>query len=737
MLREIILKNEASYGNDPETLTLEKVNYIYGANGSGKTTLSRVIANPSGYKDCIVTWKAMPLKVFVYNKDFIQENFSQDLKGVFTLGKLSKDAELLIAGKRTKLDEKILEASTRNGTKEEKLGAAKLFEGTFIDACWDIKKKYEDCFGKAFQGNIRSSIVFRDKCLQELQNNTSELRGFDELKKDAETLFTSGVTKIESINTITQQLIELEKSPILQKTIVGKSDLDISSMITKLNNSDWVNKGRGYLKDNDNNCPFCQQSVEANFKTQLEEYFDEAYTRDLSSINELHQGYILGTSQIIDQLDTILKVENKYIDKIFFEKEREFLKVLFDKNIGLIMAKIKEPSQKVQVESIQSKINQINEVIIGVQDKTKEHNALIENRKNEEKKLIQEIWRFVSDVVTPNFQKYQTNRDPIDKALLSLEEQIKQLDIEIGQLREGIRDLEREIVSTQPTVDQINNILKKFGFENFILATAEEGKRYQIRRLDGRDAKDTLSEGEKTFVTFLYFYHLIKGSQDENALSEERIVVFDDPVSSLDSNVLFIISSLIRGIIVDVRTGQGNIRQMLILTHNTFFHYEVSFDKKEKGHSGKDKTFWIIRKYNQKSKLQKYDFNPIKSSYQLLWDEVRELQGSNSSALCNVLRRILENYFKIAGGLNEEALGSFEGEDKILCRSLISWLHRGSHGINEDLYVEVQAETATRYLTVFKSIFEKSGHLAHYNMMMRIEEDAERQNVASKKEAAR
>ena len=53
-----------------------------------------------------------------------------------------------------------------------------------------------------------------------------------------------------------------------------------------------------------------------------------------------------------------------------------------------------------------------------------------------------------------------------------------------------------------------------------------------------------MSEGEKTFVTFLYFYHLLKGSESDSGMTTDRIVVFDDPVSSLDSDVLFIVSRL-------------------------------------------------------------------------------------------------------------------------------------------------------------------------------------------------
>ncbi|MBN0669170.1 AAA family ATPase, partial [Pseudomonas aeruginosa] len=102
-------------------------------------------------------------------------------------------------------------------------------------------------------------------------------------------------------------------------------------------------------------------------------------------------------------------------------------------------------------------------------------------------------------------------------------------------------------------IDAINTLLASFGFHGFSLAKADSGTAYVLRRPDGMDAKETLSEGERTFVTFLYFYHLLKGSDSESGVTTDRIVVFDDPVSSLDSDILFIVSSLIKALFDEVR----------------------------------------------------------------------------------------------------------------------------------------------------------------------------------------
>ena len=52
--------------------------------------------------------------------------------------------------------------------------------------------------------------------------------------------------------------------------------------------------------------------------------------------------------------------------------------------------------------------------------------------------------------------------------------------------------------------------------------------------------------GERHFIAFLYFYHLVMGSQSDEGKVENKIVIIDDPVSSMDSSSLFVVASLVR-----------------------------------------------------------------------------------------------------------------------------------------------------------------------------------------------
>jgi wobble nucleotide-excising tRNase len=361
----------------------------------------------------------------------------------------------------------------------------------------------------------------------------------------------------------------------------------------------------------------------------------------------------------------------------------------------------------------------LRKLIDGANKAIRAQNDLIANRESEKRKLANEVWIYLLEVeLKSDLAAYKKEFGDIRKAIASLDDQIATKNKEKHEKNTLIQNLEKGATSIQPTIDAINSLLRSFGFTGFKLAKSEQDRFYKIQRSDGTDAHETLSEGEKTFITFLYFYHLLKGSNSEIGITTNRVVVFDDPVSSLDSDILFIVSSLIRGLFDEVRSEKGTIKQIFVLTHNVYFHKEVSFRSKRQSPSKGEESFWTVKKLDNSSRIKRHDSNPIKSSYELLWVDVKKPGGLNHT-IQNTLRRIIENYFKIVGSNHrDDVCKEFEGNEQLICGSLFSWVNDGSHSAHEDLYHTIDEQTVEKYLCVFKQIFEKTGHKAHYDMMM-------------------
>lgn len=728
MIESILIQGAASFSKDQQRLDdLSQINFLFGSNGAGKTTISRIIADASAFPECAVNWKGgTKLEPLVYNHDFVERNFHQvaELKGVFTLGEQQKETLDQIAAARIKVDEltKQVESLTNglqgadgNGGKRGELAA---LEAAFKEKCWAQKQKHDLKLQGAFTGFRNSSDKFRDKVLQE-QTNTSALISQADLEKKAASIFGQTPTT-ESIVTIIDatNLLSDESNPILKKRVIGKEDVDIAAMIKKLGNSDWVRMGRTFYDANDQICPFCQRETSEAFAKSLKDYFDETFIADSRAIDELAMNYTTDSERIRQQIVSIITSPSRFLDAEKLRSEKELLDAKLNLNIQKISEKKKESSQVVDLDSIVNVVNEIKSLIDDANQKTAEHNKIVANLDTERRTLSSQVWRFVLEELRADLTSYTSKKKGLSSAILSMEQQIRSAGAERTQKQVEIRLLEKQTTSVQPTIDAINALLLSFGFQSFKLAPSQAGTSYKLIRQDGSDAKATLSEGEKTFLTFLYFYHLLKGSLSESGMTENRVVVFDDPVSSLDSEVLFIVSSLVKGLFDEVRSEIGNIKQIFVLTHNVYFHKEISYNQKRKEKALKEETFWVVRKLDSCSRIHKHDSNPIKTSYDLLWEEVRRKDRSRLT-IQNTLRRILENYFKILGGIDLHKLSEkFEGKEKAVCSSLISWINDGSHFAHDDLYVSLDDAQVENCLKVFEEIFKKSNHHAHYKMMM-------------------
>jgi wobble nucleotide-excising tRNase len=724
MIERIEIAREASYGNTAEVMDgLAPINFLYGPNGSGKTTISRVIADPSLYPFCTVHWEhGTELQTIVYNPDFVKKNFSEsaNLKGIYTLGTKNKEIQNMIAQTTIECDglthqieswEAALKGKDGNDGKRGDLAA---IEADFKNKCWEVEKHHDEKLQDALTGYRHDKQKFKEKILAERLTPGNQILTQAELEAKAASVFgpsPAAVTIIPSLDA--SDFLAWESAAVLMKPVIGKSDVDIAAMIRKLGNSDWVKQGIAYFELNNGICPFCQQMVPESLTKSLTEYFDEAFAKDTDEIAAVQTGYKQEGESIQQALQNVIESAPHFMDVDKLKQEKDVFDSRFQMNLQRLNAKAKEPSQIVTLEPLGSVVQAAAQLIDDANQQAQKHNTMIANIPAERAKLTNQVWAFLSKgELASEFAAYDKKKTGIQKAITSFEDKIKKANADRGTKEEKIKELEKSTTSIQPTVDEINRTLKCFGFSNFYLEAASEST-YRIRRADGSDAKETLSEGERGFITFLYFFHLLNGSTTESGMTANRVIVFDDPVSSFDSDVLFIVSTLVRQVIEQVRNGSGYVKQVFVLTHNVFFHKEVTFRQDGK------LTFWTVRKPQGDSKLKQHKLNPITTAYALLWDDVRNPVRAGVS-LQNTLRRILEHYFRILGGRNwDEIISLFDGEEKVICNALFSWVNDGSHSVPDDVYISRDEDSNRKFLEVFREVFKKTQQTNHYNMMMR------------------
>ncbi|WQW73327.1 AAA family ATPase [Helicobacter pylori] len=739
-ISQISLKKVATFDeNGASFKDLNSINFIYGANGSGKTTTSSFLKNlaENGIEDKFANSKIAwynneSLKIEVYNKQFKEEQLrNSQVKGIFTLGKKTNENLEKIEIKKESINkenekkiknEASLQVLTQKKEKEEK---------DFADRCWEkLYKKNEEDFKETLEGFKRKE-KFKEKILKEFENdkyNQSEIVGLEKLKEKIGIVFGENQTELALLECNLTDFDSIENHSIWEQKIVGSGGVAIADLIKKLSNEDWVAQGREYVKDN-SICPFCQkETITEEFKKQLESYFDTSYQKSTDTIKKMKEDYTNKTAEALEQLDKIVKTEqNNSQTKLDTENLKIIIETLRSKingNQQKMLDKSKEMSRSFELESTKNEIKEIRDLIDTANQQIANHNEIIKDTKNQKKNCVEQTWKFLVNEFKSDIQEYNKKYCGLKKEIKELENEIRENREKIKKLENEIRELEKNMMSIKPIVNEINTLLKGYGFTNFGLACTEDEKFYRIQREDGQLVGETLSEGEVTFITFLYYYHLAKGSLKENDISKNKVLVIDDPISSLDSNILFMVSVLVKDLMKETMEEKTNIKQIIILTHNTYFYKEITLEYDLKCYQGKY-SFWIIKKDNNVSKIKDYKENPIKNSYKLLWQEVKQAKENNASwvSLQNVMRRIIEYYFRILGGFkhNDSLSECFENiEEERVCNSFISWFNDGSHGISDDLFAQSQDTSIETYLKVFEKIFKETGHEAHYKMMMRI-----------------
>jgi len=757
MITEIKLNNVATYTDEISISDLKKVNFFFGSNGAGKSTLAKYLHNISldsekqniNFNSCNQTgYDNTNHQILVYDEKFIERNFiNKDIqKGIFSLNETNEEIDTLISNEQSTL--KLYEDYLRENILNEKESIIKKVEKAYSDL-----KKY--CFEErknAINSFLRIKDVFPykqtqnnfDKIFNILQNSENPNSvTFEDLVSDYKKYYEDDLKNIDTNITKNKykeiRALELELGELLDEIIIGNDDVDIAQIINDLNIKSWVEQGITYLnKDLENQiCPFCQnETVNKSLIYQFEKYFDEYYKNKINQIETLKQKYNSITGLFLAELKNVsdtFNIGNK-ASNLYNE-----LKQIFDDNIKNIELKIRFSNEKKSFSSIldfKNKIVEINKSIF-------ENNTDFQNLEKNKVAFEKNIWFYLGEKCSVEINNYYINFDNYAEDYfftLKIEDSVNEV---LSNSRIKIEEYKNQTVTTKEAVDKINIILKYSGFQGFNIEEKQienNISQYYLKRNNNNDSSSvfkTLSEGEKNFISFLYFFQLCLGTDNQENSIKKKIIVIDDPVSSLDSQVLFIVTTLIHQLIEKKGNAQKNnpqhlelknpnIQQVFILSHNIYFHKEVSLLYRPICY---DKSFYFIYKLNNVTKIEhKGDKNIVLNDYSLMWNTLKDLKSNTdvvqNITICNTMRRILESYvsFTKIGKDNWNILTNLSIEDPkyVICSALISDMHDGSHKVSvlDDMYFQRVVNINPQILyESFELVFKEIAD-SHYEAMM-------------------
>lgn len=748
---ENITLSRATFTNVPIT-DLTFVNFFYGNNGAGKSSIAHAIEEDDG-----VVWadgkSADDYDVLVYNQNFISENFVSygDLKGVFIFGEEDIEAKKRIATlteeKKKKSDAKVTAGEEYKQKTAGVDAALTQFQDTCFSKTADIRKRFEKCMdGKKQKRNFAEAVLGEKSPKEHDLPELERLYGvaFDDTARAYAEFKKAGATTYGS----------LPGKELLDKVIVSSSDTPFARFLKALGStaSDWVRDGHTHFSGSaGGKCPYCQQKLPANFENEIAATFDAQYQQDIRDLGQFQTTYSRETADIVRVLQTNTADAMPSLDLKAYQERLSLLESKFEVNRQRIAEKVKEPSKTVSLEDTDTLLLEIGAMIDDINKLIKANNDVVAAKKSSKEKCKTEIMQLLAFLLADEVTSYKDEVARLKTEIDDVTERGKKLKKEIGELTTQISELNKHNANTEAAIDSINKILRDSGFQGFSIR-AKDGVEnvYEIVRENGTVAKN-LSEGERNFIAFLYFYHRVRGSMNSEEL-KEKIVVIDNPVSSMDSTALFIVSAIVREMINVCRNNTeylnpqvpgDYIKQLFILTHNVYFHREVTYQ--QVGYYNCT-SFYMIRKndnvstvklckrQNKEIPSEEENYNPVQNSYAALWDELRDLH-STIPAL-NVMRRILEYYFLQLCGYEgsdlrsivlekkenrEKFIKQVEGEkpdmtDYQLASSLLAYINN-PNGISDGLNYVEDCEDAEAYKRVFQMIFDALGQSQHYKMM--------------------
>ena len=723
MISKIVLNGVASYKKEAVLDTDKKVNLLYGLNGTGKSTFSEFLYDQTGarFSQCSIEGLEENDTVLVYNQKFVQDTFyePEGIHGIFTLSKGNADAQKVIdttsaeVKKLTEQKRKIEEKKTKDEQKH--LGEIEEYK----KQVWKIKTEYtggdrvlEFCLDglKGNKDTLFKHIVSLEKPEGELDYSV------DDLKKEAQQLQGEAQSR-QLLSKVLINVEDIEQSELLSKVIVGNKNSSVASLIETLGNSDWVNTGIKYVHiDGEKGvCPFCQQkTITQNFLEQINAYFDESYNRDKSQIEQMISRYDAEIKKATDFFNVIK-------DDSFLEKNKAKIESLsanlisvLEHNLNALREKAKTPSIQVSLQPTNEIIESINSVIKNANNEITLYNQRIADIKGYKSKIRDSFWCLMRKEYNSVIELYAANEKAYEQSVKNAQEELQIKTSEINTNIALIEENRKKTVNIDEAVENIKNGLIDIGIMDFTIEKySEEEALYRLKREDlDEDVFKTLSEGEKRVISFLYFIELCKGESIAEKASNKKIVVIDDPISSLSHIYVFNIGRLIHNEFL--RTQKYD--QLFILTHSLYFFYELTnTNHKERKESQK---LFRICKNTESSYFEDMKYEDIQNDYQAYWHIIKD-EKQPPALIANCMRNVMEYFFNFVEKQDFAQVFQRPELQENRYMAFNRYMNRESHSKGQNIF-DIKEFNYDSFREAFKKVFETEGYIEHYNKMIRL-----------------
>lgn len=244
------------------------------------------------------------------------------------------------------------------------------------------------------------------------------------------------------------------------------------------------------------------------------------------------------------------------------------------------------------------------------------------------------------------------------------------------------------------------------------LLRSRDGNLYCLERQEWPRGLQISLRGEN--VIAFHCIELVSGSADpdHHVAQNKKIVVIDDPISSLSNTFVYDVAWLIANEII---AGKTAVRQVLVLTHSLFFHHELIKQIKQ---TGQCQYFRVVKRQN----------TIVADGEERYQERIRRGLGSHQGCarqqrnytvgVANAMRCIFEQFFTFTSqqGAFKKALQDMENDDRRFV-PLSRYLDNQSHRNDQNL-IDFGDHDVQFFLDKLKAVFDATHYPHHYASRM-------------------
>ena len=617
-----------------QTYDFKDINIFYGRNYSGKTSLSKIIRaletktlspkyeNPNfsiELSDSSIisqnNLSAFAHPIHVYNSDFIREN----LKFIHDENANIESFSVTLGGENQQVLDRIQQLKNELGSNEEicksalyldihnKANEVQNAKTNHQNKVRDLDKKLSDKATRNSDsiknqherfGNIRYDKRSLEADISEVLHNNYQQLNLTQIELFENTVRQRKLSAPPELSPYTLNFSSLITSTNdILKSVVGSSD-KIDELKNNPSLNSWAQIGHPLHNDR-TTCAFCNNEISDQRRKELANHFDEETDklRDRISKGIKYLDKLLSNSPLNISFDMTNYYQQYHPELSQLQNNLQNAFAKQKSSIELLKKSLEDKDKKLFSElSIEhpqdhsTEIKTILERISQIRTECIQKNDQLYSLQNEAKNALRldHIYLFLQSI---NYTQLTSDIDLAFEAIAPLEIELATLQTRKTTITTEIKSEEDKLKSEGEACRRIKNILNHdFGHQALSLepieANTTNGKeiKFEIQR-NGTKAHN-LSEGEQSLISFCYFLAKIQDDLDQN---KKPIIWIDDPISSLDSNHIFFIFSLIEEkIVINQKFGQ-----LFISTHNLEF---LKYLKRLNGKKWGNIQFFIIKR---------------------------------------------------------------------------------------------------------------------------------------------